>query len=324
MSACPDVMPLLTAYREETLTTANAERVRAHVAACPACRERLAALETAYASLRDLPTWPAGDPAVLAERARVRGQRRSPASTPVQHFWRPALAAALLLLAVLTVPYWRPGGQQTDRVAEAPRPRVVLPPPVTAHPPAPSSAKPKAAPRPTVTARVSSRPPSPPAGNHPIARTARPKVVVSAPAPTNTDAAPADDPFSRYVEVVADAMRVQGDTVRPCMVLPLQPGTPESSPCADVATVALVAELGRLDPDRAVRRLPPWPLDVEVAPDGTMSPALQDLARDTEGYLVLGRLTPCEQGVDIALYVIDGRDGAVLLNGAHPVRFDGV
>ncbi|MHB9105879.1 MAG: anti-sigma factor family protein [Armatimonadota bacterium] len=323
MSACDQYVPLLTAYQDNTLTAEQAERVRAHVAACPACRERLDALETAYASLADLPSWPAGDAVVLAEGARARWQQR--ASAPARG-WRPALAAAAaLLLALVTAYCWWPLGRQPSPVANAPRPLQAIPLPVTEPSPVPSVVPPKAvAPRHRVAARVPSPASSRRIENKPAIRKqpgdASPKQVTHDEATTT----PAPDPFASYVEVVADAMRANGGEARPCVVLPLQPGAPGSTACADVATVALVAELGRLQPGREVHRLPPWPADVEVSPDGTLSHALQALARDTDGYLVFGRLTPCEQGMDIALYVIDGRDGSVVLNGAHPVRFDGV
>ena len=316
MKACREFESLLPAYRENTLAAAEAERVRAHLDACPACREHPAALDTAFASLRDLPSWPAGDPVMLAERAREHWQRRARQSFP-KWLWQPALAAALLLLALIAVRCWWPAGSRLPVVAHAPG-HPAIAPPQHINKAVPPTAAPKL--HPDVAIHVPSPAgPSHRVGKRPALRTPKPT-----PAAPRDQAAPIDDPFSSYVAVVADAMRAKGETGRPCVVLPLQPGTPESAPCADVATVTLVAELGRLDPNREVRRLPPWPVGVEVSPDGAISPSLRALARDVDGYLILGRLTPREQGVDIALYVIDGRDGSVVLDGAHPVRFDGV
>src|SRR5579859_2192368 len=67
----------LTALRHGALSSAEAERLRAHIAGCPACQARMAELETALAALRAERDLDPGDRVIEGVRARLAGQPRS-------------------------------------------------------------------------------------------------------------------------------------------------------------------------------------------------------------------------------------------------------
>jgi anti-sigma factor RsiW len=104
---CPEVRERLTAFLDGELPPAEAEAVRAHVAACAECAVRA---DEGRAVAEACRAWADREPsdgfaARLAHTARVRARARR---------WRPFLSAAALLLvgvglvAVLTRPETRP------------------------------------------------------------------------------------------------------------------------------------------------------------------------------------------------------------------------
>jgi anti-sigma factor RsiW len=119
----------LSALLDGELTPQREQEVRAHLAACPGCSQRLETLRRVDAALRGLPLRPPA--AALAERLRerlvaerapaARTSRRAPGR---RHRWfalpAAAAAAAVALAAVLLLPRWLGPGESQIQVAEEP------------------------------------------------------------------------------------------------------------------------------------------------------------------------------------------------------------
>ncbi len=155
-----DFIPLL----ERELSTEEAESVREHLAGCAGCREKLARVETAFASLRDLPCPPVAEADVLAARARERWKARQRRANAVGYYWRPAFALGALLLAFFLVRHVMTGGKHVRIAKPLPPPRMQ-----SAKPPAPRPVQIATAPHPRLGA------PAPAPRVHP--RVSRPVIV---------------------------------------------------------------------------------------------------------------------------------------------------
>lgn len=83
MSACERIGPLLDAYHDGELGRLRGWSVRRHVAACPGCREQLAALRGVGAWVRQaVDAAPAPDPDLWSElRWRLPARTAAPASS---------------------------------------------------------------------------------------------------------------------------------------------------------------------------------------------------------------------------------------------------
>jgi len=133
----------LGAFLDGELEAAEAEAVRSHLAACPACRTDAEALGQAGVLLREaVAAEPAPNPEVVwrAVRARLPADARVEAPFPTRRF-RPSAwlawprgivwtAAALVLIAGLTLL------QTRERVTPAPGPPALPSPSLAAGPPA--------------------------------------------------------------------------------------------------------------------------------------------------------------------------------------------
>jgi hypothetical protein len=134
----------LGAFLDGELEAAEAEAVRAHLTACPACRSDADALGQAGALLREaVAAEPAPDPEIVWGEVRARLQAETPGAipgpaprrwrTPAWFAWpRPIAwaAAALLLAAGLALL------QMRDRITPSPEPAGLPPPSLAAGPPA--------------------------------------------------------------------------------------------------------------------------------------------------------------------------------------------
>jgi len=134
----------LGAFVDGELEAAEAEAVRRHLAACPACRSDANILGRAGALLREaVAAEPAPDPEVVWRAVRERVQAETPARGPIptrRRFSPPAwlalprslvwTAAALVLIAGLTLL------QTRDWLAPSPEPTPLPPPSLAAGPPA--------------------------------------------------------------------------------------------------------------------------------------------------------------------------------------------
>ncbi len=114
-----DIKDLLPAYALGSLDAAETARVAAHVEACPACREELAAYEVVTDMLATAVPL-ASPPPALRTRLMSRTQTAvAPQPTRRQSikehlrrwwhppYWRPALALVVLALAVTTLVIWQ-------------------------------------------------------------------------------------------------------------------------------------------------------------------------------------------------------------------------
>ena len=131
----------LGAFVDCELEEAEAEAVRRHLAACPACRTDAGLLGRAGALLREaVAAEPAPDPEAVWQAVRTRIEAETPAGGPVparRRFSPPAwlalprslvwTAAALVLIAGLTLL------QTHERVTPSPEP-AALPPPIPPQP----------------------------------------------------------------------------------------------------------------------------------------------------------------------------------------------
>lgn len=86
------------------LSEAETRKAEVHAAACPACREELARLQSAHRALASAETKPA--PVDLTERVLRRLAGRS-APSPRFLGWMPLAAGAALLAAILVAPWMR-------------------------------------------------------------------------------------------------------------------------------------------------------------------------------------------------------------------------
>jgi len=134
----------LGAFVDGELESAEAEAVRRHLAACPACRSDANILGRAGALLREaVAAEPAPDPEVVWRAVRARMEAETPAGVRVPARRRlspPAwlalprslvwTAAALILIAGLTLL------QTRDWLAPSPEPMPLPPPSLAAGPPA--------------------------------------------------------------------------------------------------------------------------------------------------------------------------------------------
>jgi len=134
----------LGAFVDGELESAEAEAVRRHLAACPACRSDANILGRAGALLREaVAAEPAPDPEVVWRAVRARMEANTPAGIPVparRRFSPPAwlalprslvwTAAALVLIAGLTLL------QTRGWLAPSPEPTPLPPPSLAAGPPA--------------------------------------------------------------------------------------------------------------------------------------------------------------------------------------------
>jgi hypothetical protein len=117
---CPDRDELIR-FREHDLREARADQLRAHVAGCAACRDRLAALTRLVADLGAPIAWPGGPPG-SREVARVMARLDTPVSNPHRAWLRLALAAAAVAGAVAIAAAWPARGRNafTARGGAAP------------------------------------------------------------------------------------------------------------------------------------------------------------------------------------------------------------
>jgi anti-sigma factor RsiW len=132
----------LGAFVDGELEAAEADAVRRHLAACPACRTDADVLGRAGTLLREaVAAEPAPDPEVVWRAVRERVQAEAPVGVPVRRRWTlPAwlawprslvwTAAALVLIAGLTLL------QTRERVTPSPEPAALPPPSLAAGPPA--------------------------------------------------------------------------------------------------------------------------------------------------------------------------------------------
>ena len=88
---CPDVERVIDAYGDDELGAADAAEVRAHLAGCPACRQRVAARASLGRLIRRVPYYTAPD----RLRVAVASTRRSARVSPRILAW-----AAMVTLAV--------------------------------------------------------------------------------------------------------------------------------------------------------------------------------------------------------------------------------
>jgi len=115
---CPDHDELIR-LREHALCEHRADEVRAHVAGCPACRDRIAALTRLVADLRAPIAWPGGPPGPR-EVAHVMARLDAPVA-PRRAWPRLALAGAAVAGAVAIAVAWpERGGEFTPRGGVAP------------------------------------------------------------------------------------------------------------------------------------------------------------------------------------------------------------
>ena len=133
----------LGAFVDGELEPVEAEAVRRHLAACPACRTDAVILGRTGALLREaVAAEPAPDPEIVWRAVRARIETERPARGPVparRRFSPPAwpawpraivwTAAALVLIAGLTLL------QTRERVTPSPEPAALPPPSLAAGPP---------------------------------------------------------------------------------------------------------------------------------------------------------------------------------------------
>jgi anti-sigma factor RsiW len=109
---CAALAPLLPAYTDGELDAAQSADVAAHLAACPACRERRAREDAFTAFMRTRLGSAEAAPASLraAIAAAAAAARRGPWwARPLASPWAPRLAAAAVLALVIAVPLaWLP------------------------------------------------------------------------------------------------------------------------------------------------------------------------------------------------------------------------
>ena len=75
---CPDVDRVIDAYGDDELGAADATEVRAHLAGCPACRQRVAARASLGRLIRRVPYYTAPDRLRVAVATTRRPARVSP------------------------------------------------------------------------------------------------------------------------------------------------------------------------------------------------------------------------------------------------------
>src|SRR5438477_5833998 len=75
---CLDVERVIDAYADEELAAADAAEVRAHLAGCPACRQRVAARASLGRLIRRVPYYAAPDRLRVADATTRRPARVSP------------------------------------------------------------------------------------------------------------------------------------------------------------------------------------------------------------------------------------------------------
>ncbi|MDE3231145.1 MAG: zf-HC2 domain-containing protein [Chloroflexota bacterium] len=125
----------LSALRDETLPTAEATRLRAHVAACDACRARLADYDTLTAALRQERELEPDERIVdgvrarLAEEAQPRARLRPPTRSS-RRVWAGLAALAPVAAIILLFVYVFSGLAGRSKPAAASTPSVVAPTPV--------------------------------------------------------------------------------------------------------------------------------------------------------------------------------------------------
>lgn len=101
MSApCTDKEPMLHALLDGELDAANASALETHLAACPACAQRLETLKALHERLADLPPTPA--PQALKGRIEAMIGRESRTATRPQARARPGLLAGWLAAGAMT------------------------------------------------------------------------------------------------------------------------------------------------------------------------------------------------------------------------------
>jgi len=150
MRNCRDIQPDLSAYLDGELKPARRAEIEVHVGACPDCQRKLAGLRTVVAGVAALPRLQPAPQFLAAVRRKIAEGREPAESVPwmeyfFQPFWVkvPMEAAALVLIALLTVTIVRPRGPA--RVAKVETEEVKIPmyagreAPVSAPPTAPAA-----------------------------------------------------------------------------------------------------------------------------------------------------------------------------------------
>ena len=96
---CDEVCEILEPYLDGDLPRDEAERVRAHVAACASCAGELALAEDVQRELRALPELDC--PPEVLERVRASGPReaRQANVVPIRRAWQPSRAARIASIA---------------------------------------------------------------------------------------------------------------------------------------------------------------------------------------------------------------------------------
>ncbi|MBN2169827.1 MAG: zf-HC2 domain-containing protein [Candidatus Krumholzibacteriota bacterium] len=97
MPICDDEARKLD-YLAGDLDAAEREAFEEHLAACPACREEMAALRALLAGLRSLPR--SAPPASLVAATKARLRRRAASAPRAAWLWPVAAAAVMLALAL--------------------------------------------------------------------------------------------------------------------------------------------------------------------------------------------------------------------------------
>lgn len=98
---CPDKEPMLHALLDGELDAANASALETHLAACPACAQRLETLKALHARLADLPPTPAPD-ALKPRIEAMIGREAKTAARPHPRTARPGLLAGWLAAGAMT------------------------------------------------------------------------------------------------------------------------------------------------------------------------------------------------------------------------------
>jgi len=99
LNDCVGIRNELSAYIDGELTPDEAERVRSHLAQCPACREEEEALRRVAAAVGELPSLAAPPGLRQATLERVRAERPRRTARRLRLLW-PAAAAILIALAL--------------------------------------------------------------------------------------------------------------------------------------------------------------------------------------------------------------------------------
>src|SRR5258708_19693615 len=131
----------LSAWRDQSLSAAEAEQIRAHVAPCPACQQRLADYEAIAHALRAQRVLAPDERLWRAVRAGMAQPRqRAPLNLPHVPLWQTlvATAAALLLVAGFAqMLRYIALGHITGIARPTPTPPDRVPPPLWNPPPPP-------------------------------------------------------------------------------------------------------------------------------------------------------------------------------------------